>query len=272
MLFRFAVAVLAALVCCLATGDALRAGPFRQRSAVERPAQVRLLDAGRDDDTGRYRALVEIALAPGYKTYWREPGDSGVPAEFAWEGSRNVAAAAALFPAPERFFDGVGQAVGYLRTVRFPMLVEPAGEGEVTLALELSFGVCKEICIPEQVSVQRVLGAIADVAGLWDETMAHVPRRTPQGEAFAGLAVSGARLDETGLVVDIAGEAADVFVEAPAPWRFGTPVREERAAGAVFTFPAGTRSDAAGPVQVTLTVVGNNAAIEVPVTVETQAR
>ncbi|MFD2249037.1 DsbC/DsbD-like thiol-disulfide interchange protein [Pseudochelatococcus lubricantis] len=261
-------ALLAALVCCLAgTGNAHAAPsakPFSP-SGKEPPAHARLLDAGRDEATGQYRAVVEIVLAPGYKTYWREPGDSGVPTTFDWEGSRNVAAAQAFFPAPTRFFDGIGYAVGYLETVRFPVLVDPAATGPAALQLELSFGVCREICIPEQASLRLDLSGVPAVAGLWEEAHARVPVSTPAGQTAADLVVRGVRLDASSLTVEVAGAVTDVFAEAPAPWRFGQPARKEGADGAVFVLPVEKADGSAVTVPLTLTVTGERAAIEVPV-------
>jgi DsbC/DsbD-like thiol-disulfide interchange protein len=70
--------------------------------AVETPfartqgAEVRLM-AGTVKD-GALEAGIEIRLAPGWKTYWRYPGDSGIPPRFDWSNSRNVAGATVAFP------------------------------------------------------------------------------------------------------------------------------------------------------------------------------
>src|ERR687891_1737067 len=55
-----------------------------------------------------YRSGVEIRLNPGWKTYWRYPGDSGAPPTFDFSKSENVKSATVLFPAPLRFADGAG--------------------------------------------------------------------------------------------------------------------------------------------------------------------
>src|SRR5208282_5267135 len=54
-------------------------------------------------DAPLLRAGIEIKLDPGWKTYWRDPGDSGAPPTFDFSGSGNVKSAAVLWPAPEKF-------------------------------------------------------------------------------------------------------------------------------------------------------------------------
>ena len=46
-------------------------------------------------------AAVEIRLAPGWHTYWRVPGEAGIPPRFDWSGSQNLAAVAYEWPRPE---------------------------------------------------------------------------------------------------------------------------------------------------------------------------
>src|SRR5690242_14733534 len=73
-----------------------------------------------------YRSAVEIKLNPGWKTYWRYPGDSGVPPAFDFSKSENVKAATVLFPAPSRFPDGAGgNSIGYKGSVLLPIHVVP---------------------------------------------------------------------------------------------------------------------------------------------------
>ncbi len=72
------------------------------------------------------RAGIEIKLQPGWKTYWRYPGDSGVPPQFDFAGSENLASAEVLYPAPHSFKDEAGTSIGYKETVVFPVASRPA--------------------------------------------------------------------------------------------------------------------------------------------------
>jgi DsbC/DsbD-like thiol-disulfide interchange protein len=110
-------------------------------------SRARLI-AGEALGDGRLIGL-EILMDEGYKTYWRHPGDSGLPPEIDWDGSQNVADVEILFPAPRRYKDASGVFFGYDREVILPLLVTPVDPAlPMRLALSLEYGVCKEICIP----------------------------------------------------------------------------------------------------------------------------
>src|SRR5215470_3248851 len=105
-----------------------------------------------------YLAGVEIALDEGWKTYWRMPGDAGVPPNFDWSGSSNVAAVTVLYPAPRRMSEPAADTVGYKHEVLFPVEVVPKDASQpVHLALALEFGVCREICIPAEAKLSLAL-------------------------------------------------------------------------------------------------------------------
>src|SRR4030088_1798170 len=84
---------------------------------------VRLIAA--NAAAAQLRAGVEIRLAPGWKTYWRYPGDSGVPPRFDFSGSQNVKSVTVRFPAPKRLPDESGITIGYKHDVVFPLDIVP---------------------------------------------------------------------------------------------------------------------------------------------------
>ena len=109
-------------------------------------------------DKGELLAGVQIRLEPGWKTYWRTPGDSGVPPSFDWSGSKNLKEAQVLYPAPHRFADASGTAIGYEDEVVFPVKITPERHGEpVELKLNVDYGLCKTLCIPSQASLSLEL-------------------------------------------------------------------------------------------------------------------
>ncbi|MGV6871361.1 protein-disulfide reductase DsbD domain-containing protein [Pseudochelatococcus sp. B33] len=262
-------AVLAFATWCVCMAAAGAAPPLSsglpQKAVGDAPAQVRLFPAGRDAAAGRYRAVVEIALAEGYKTYWREPGDSGVPTTFDWSASGNVADVRVRYPTPVRFFDGVGHAIGYLRTVRFPLEIAPlAGDRPAELHLDIAFGVCREICIPEQVTVAASLSDVAQIAGLWEDAVALLPAEAEPGGAATGLGIGDATLSGGDLRLAVTGdigEGGDVFIEGPAGWQFGRPQREQGPGGAAFVVPV-RHPDFDAPVELTVTLAGSTGAVE----------
>jgi len=108
--------------------------------------------------TKAYLAGVEIALDDGWKTYWRMPGDAGVPPNFDWSGSANVARLTVLYPAPARMVEPAAETVGYKHAVLFPIEVVPKDASQpVKLALAVEFGVCREICIPAEANFSLAL-------------------------------------------------------------------------------------------------------------------
>jgi DsbC/DsbD-like thiol-disulfide interchange protein len=117
-------------------------------AALERHYRLRLI-CGEPLDDGMLRAGVDIILDHGWKTYWRMPGDAGVPPQFDWSASANVKSVEVLWPAPARIIDAGGETVGYKDQVVFPLRVAPLRAAEsVTLELTMFLGVCKDICIP----------------------------------------------------------------------------------------------------------------------------
>ena len=104
---------------------------------------ARLIAAGAMRQQGelRLRAGVELKLKPGWKTYWRYPGDSGVPPRFDFARSENVRDVTVLWPAPQRFSDGSGSSIGYAGSVVFPLRIVPADERKpVLLRVDLDYG------------------------------------------------------------------------------------------------------------------------------------
>ncbi|MHA3915487.1 protein-disulfide reductase DsbD domain-containing protein [Halovulum sp. GXIMD14793] len=111
------------------------------------------LQPGWKMENGNYMVGLEIALEPGWKTYWRAPGDGGIPPQFDWTGSENLAAAHIHWPRPEVFTTFGMRAIGYSDHVILPVEVVPETAGQsVSLQLTLQYGVCNEVCVPASAS------------------------------------------------------------------------------------------------------------------------
>src|SRR5882724_2500622 len=120
------------------------------------------LVAARASGTGAglvYRSGVEIKLNPGWKTYWRYPGDSGVPPSFDFSKSENVKSATVLFPAPSRFPDGAGgNSIGYKAGVLLPVHVVPNDPKKpAVLRVKLDYAVCEKLCVPADANLELKL-------------------------------------------------------------------------------------------------------------------
>lgn len=197
--------------------------------------------ATRDREPGLY-AGVEVAMPEGWKTYWRSPGDAGgVPPDFDWQGSDNLASATVLYPAPHRLHDKAGDVVGYKNGVLFPVSVKPIDASKpVTLHGKVSYGVCKDVCIPAEAELQLVIPPDVGTSDTLTDVLTRIPGMKPR----AGIdpALAGWRLDQNSgkpkLVLNIETATlptADAFVEAPGGVYVPLPKRVADAAGkAVF--------------------------------------
>ncbi|MGR3549870.1 protein-disulfide reductase DsbD domain-containing protein [Pseudooceanicola sp.] len=127
----------------------LGANPYADNVAV------RLLPGWRQAD-GSHMAAVEVTMAEGWKTYWRAPGDAGVPPVFNWNGSTNVRGVQVIWPRPEVFWQNGMRSIGYHDRLVLPLRVTSAGTGAVALDGELQFGICSDICVPMFVAFDQV--------------------------------------------------------------------------------------------------------------------
>ena len=161
-----------------------------------------------------------MQLDPGWKTYWRMPGDAGVPPSFDWAEASNVASTEVLFPAPHRMADQGGEAVGYKTAVIFPIRITPRdAKDSVTAVVTASYGICKNICVPVEVKlIGECYGASAATAAALDA----VPRAPGQARPSDPklLAVSGSvKAAAPKLIVDVdfGTDVADtdLLIEAP---------------------------------------------------------
>ena len=115
---------------------------------------------GWQTETGTRMAGLELDLAPGWKTYWRSPGDAGIPPSFDWSGSVNVKAVRIHWPAPSVFLTAGMQTIGYHDRVILPVEITPIDPGQpMRLAVEVQLGICDKICLPASVSLTSNLGA-----------------------------------------------------------------------------------------------------------------
>lgn len=109
---------------------------------------------------GRALAGLEIRLQPGWKTYWRSPGNSGVPARLDWSKSQNIAKLEIKWPAPKRFKDVDGQSIGYKGDVILPLVITPKeASKDILLDASLFYGVCRDICVPVEARMQQHIKA-----------------------------------------------------------------------------------------------------------------
>lgn len=103
---------------------------------------------------GTQMAALHLTLAPGWKTYWRAPGEGGIPPSFDWTGSENIAGVTFHWPKPQVFDINGLRVIGYRDALVLPMeftAADPARPMAATAEVEL--GVCEEICVPMSISI-----------------------------------------------------------------------------------------------------------------------
>ena len=112
---------------------------------------------------GTHIAALHLRLAPGWKTYWRAPGDAGIPPTFGWRGSRNLAGVSIIWPRPEVFDQAGMRSIGYTEELVLPLAVRPSGTGDVVLEGDMQLGICHDICMPHSLSFSGRLDAATTV-------------------------------------------------------------------------------------------------------------
>ena len=171
--FLLALALPLMLICAPAPAADLFSTDWAQGAK----SQARLIAAG------GALAGFEVKLAPGAITYWRDPGDSGLPPTFDFSGSENVAKVEPLFPAPKRITESDGgEAFGYDGGVVFPLRVKPLDPARpATLKLNANFAVCEKVCLPAKAQLELTLPVAANspYRGAIDAALAAVPRVVP---------------------------------------------------------------------------------------------
>ena len=187
--------------------------------AAPKPYRVSLV--GDEFDGQRWHTGVLIELDEGWKTYWRMPGDSGVPPEFTWKTSA-PSHVEVSFPVPTRFADASGETVGYKHQVLFPVSVEAGTAAGVRLDLDLFFAICRDVCIPARADAAIELGPLlrdADGAARVTDAIKAVPLPGSPVTAATLTMRDGKPLLELGLD----GKADDIFIETDGSAYFHAP-------------------------------------------------
>lgn len=238
------------------------AGAFSVKDVV----QAELLP-GWEEAAGTRMAGLRIHLAPGWHTYWRAPGDAGVPPSFDWSASANLGRVAVLWPAPKVFDLNGLRTAGYDGTVVLPLRVTAAGAGAVGLRGAVEIGVCREICVPVELTVSAELAG----QGAPDAEIAAALRAVPEARTAEALcAVSPTR---DGLHVEAripvqslgVGEAALVESGDPAIWVGDVTTARQ---GGVLVAGADLVPSEAAPIlldrsKLRFTLLGSGRAVEV---------
>jgi DsbC/DsbD-like thiol-disulfide interchange protein len=223
-------------------------------------------------DSGNQMAAVQLDLAAGWKTYWRAPGDNGIPPSFDWSGSENVKSVAFHWPRPHVYDVGGLTTIGYKNLFVLPMEVTPTDPSKpIRLKAEVDLGVCSDICIPASFRFDTLL----PMPGAGDGAIRAALRQRPSTAKEAGL---------TAIACDILPKGKGLLITAqmqlPSTGGAETVVFEPGVAGAWVSEADVTRqgntltasAEMIGPSggafalergAVTVTVLGKHRAVEI---------
>jgi DsbC/DsbD-like thiol-disulfide interchange protein len=216
---------------------------------------------------------IAIQLQPGWHTYWRTPGDSGVPPRFDFSKSDNVEAVTVLWPAPKKFDDGAGgTSLGYKHQIVLPLrIVAKNADKPVTLRAEINYAVCEKLCIPVEANAELGFASVASTEdGNLSEALNSVPKPANIGDPNPLTIRDVKREGKINVLVDVSapeGKDVSLFAEGPTPdWALPVPKLIEHSPPGVkrFTFeldglPPGANPDGAA---LKLTLVGGDKAYE----------
>ncbi|OQP83869.1 hypothetical protein BTR14_21235 [Rhizobium rhizosphaerae] len=221
---------------------------------------------------GKIPAMLDIRLAPGWKTYWIDPGSSGLPPQVTVSGP-GLRFDGVRFPAPKAFEEGSARSVGYADGVALPLaLSHEAGAMPARVTAQVMIGVCKDICVPVQASLSADLSGPA-AANPLDKARIALAEESLPGPPQPDLTVTSARVKDTKLVLEVtapAGEAPQIFLSSSNGASFGTPAIVSAGPG---RFRAETtlrlpKAKAPADAGITAVLVSGRRAVEMPLVFE----
>jgi DsbC/DsbD-like thiol-disulfide interchange protein len=229
-------------------------------------ARIRLVTAGAPDAEGRLKGALDIELKPGWKTYWRDPGDAGVPPTIDISTNPGIAGAALEFPAPQRHDEGDFQWAGYDYPVRLPVtfkLRDPAAPA--TINANVFLGVCETICVPVQATFTVDPASDPDKAGdalAVARAFAKIP--PPAGPEFRVEIVSDPGMKTALLEARFPGspDSAELFIAADEGYSFSTPKRFEKDGKTYFAVDVTPPSEKATGAGLHYTLVTDEGAVD----------
>jgi DsbC/DsbD-like thiol-disulfide interchange protein len=274
--FRASPQVLSAAFLIIAAGSCFAGDASPWDATAASAARLIAASTTPGSDAAVRRAGVEIKLQPGWKTYWRYPGDSGVPPRFDFAASENIKDVAVLWPAPTRFSDGSGTSIGYLDHTIFPLRISLKDASKpAVLRVTLDYAVCEKLCVPVDAKLELPLVA---AASLHEAALTASEARVPHSSSLAAdepFAVASVRREAGSarerIIVDVKApleSRVDLFAEGPnADWALPLPEPVSDAPDGVRRFafdldglPPGAQAKGA---LLKLTAVSPSAAIEV---------
>ncbi|HYV89832.1 MAG TPA: protein-disulfide reductase DsbD domain-containing protein, partial [Candidatus Polarisedimenticolia bacterium] len=253
---NFVTIFLLAVLLCLANGMA-RAEPASSWVTTDQ-TKLRLISAvtAIGNGSGTVPLGVQFTLVPGWKTYWRSPGDAGFPVSLDWTGSTNLASADLAWPVPHRFTLFGLDTFGYEDEVVLPIAAKPANPAEpMGLRVKVKYLVCEKVCIPYSANLALDLPAGAAAPSEFAQLIDRYASRVPGDGSAHGLHLISAKAsgDDAHPRLSVAIESAlpldhpDLIVEGPDGLYFPAPRVTLDAAKTHASFEIDVKRDAKAP-------------------------
>lgn len=132
---------------------------------------------GWQDSTGTRIAAIKLDLAPGWKTYWRVPGEAGIAPAIDFSASRNLGTAQIVWPTPQAFDQDGMRSMGYRGTVIWPLRLMPEDTAiPVSLVADLDLGLCHDICVPARLHLEETLTGTGSPDAAITAALADIPK------------------------------------------------------------------------------------------------
>jgi suppressor for copper-sensitivity B len=267
LLFR-AMAALALISAVFSAVAAAQDRSYAQAPARKPDIKADLL-SGNSEAGGRELWIgVRLNLGSGWKTYWKSPGDGGLPTEFDWSGSSNIVDAEVNWPAPSRLSILGFETIGYAEKVLFPVRIKVRDPGvETRIGLKLAIYACSTICVREERTLGATIrpGASGDSPTIIDAWRSRVPLAT--SSVLSVLSVERSRTGPASLRIEVASTRPllepDVFVESDPPVSGDRPIvtfEQGNRATLIVNLP-GETAESLRARPVTATVVSDDAAV-----------
>lgn len=245
--------------------------PATAGGTVDDLVRLEVLDGGLTPQ-GTYMAALHLTLSDGWKTYWRAPGDTGIPPQFDWRGSRNVGAVSITWPAPEVFEQNGLRSIGYSHELVLPVEITPArADRPVRLRGEMELGVCNDVCVPSALAFDRQL----DAGAARHPAIAAALAQRPYSAAEAGVRTATCRLTPTpdGMKIEAriampsAGGREFAVIEPGNPQLWASEARTDRDGDTLIASSELTNLDsgafALDRSQIRITVLGRKHAVDI---------
>lgn len=135
---------------------------------------------------GKVRGALQIEPKPGWITYWKEPGDTGIPPQLIFSKNGDTQLDSVSFPVPKRIDSGNLRDIGYDEPVTFPFELTLKDFGKMpnaptSLSASAFIGLCRNICIPFQaefpLTMQAVRGTPVEEAMILNAAAAKLPQK-----------------------------------------------------------------------------------------------